>query len=115
TVVDWSAPSWPGLRLRFSFVMFQCGVPALLLPAFVSMPNTRDLDRSAIRHLRVRIPNPCTITRPPFDVQVIEQPIIAILRFDLRNSRLWIADVTENDRFRRASLRARARERIARD
>src|SRR4029450_4354727 len=31
TVVDWSAPSWPGLRLRFSFVMFQCGVPALLL------------------------------------------------------------------------------------
>ena len=83
-------------------------VITLLLPA-------RDRDRAGIRHLRIRIANPRQVTRPRLHVQIFEQPVISVLRLDLRDARLRIADVAKNDRFRRASLRAGAREGIARD
>ena len=70
-----------------ALVLFLLGVHAVFLLAFVPVTQTRDRDRSRVRHLRVRITNPREITRPRFNVQVIEQSIIAILRLDLRHSR----------------------------
>src|SRR6266481_6391717 len=72
----------------------------------------RDPDIFRVRHFRIWITKASEITRSRNNIQIVEDPVIAVLLFHLRDAAIGILDVAENNRLGWAGLRARGGKRI---
>src|SRR5215469_5902245 len=89
--------------------------PSILSLLRKRLDSTRNPDIFRVRHFRIWISKAGEITGPRNDIQIFEDPVVAVLFFHLRDAALRILDIAENDRFSGTGLRAGSGKRIARD
>src|SRR4029453_18949806 len=72
-----------------------------------------DADVSRVRLFRIGVANPREVACSRIHVQILEQPITAVLRFHFRNAAFRILYVAKNNRFRGTALGPRRRKQKA--
>src|SRR5947209_7405399 len=98
------------VRVQHAFVVLLEIVFALARVNVLFRRGAGYADSFRVGHLRIRVTDPRQVAHTRVHIQVFEQAVVAVLLFHLRNARLRILDVSENDGVHRAGLRARGRE-----